>query len=142
MTSTKEFSRAMRQLTRVPAQVAREVSAEINALIQEGFDRGTDPYGRPWAPLRPATLAKGRRPPPLTDTGKGRAGVYAKPMSGAGILLVSEVPYMRKHQMGAPPRLVRRDFLPINVLPKAWNAAIKEAVEARVAKTLGVKSNG
>lgn len=141
MTTTKEFSRAMRQLTRVPSRVSRDVSARINELIQEGFDRGTNPYGRPWAPLRPATLAKGRRPPPLTDTGKGRAGVYAKPMSGAGIVLVSEVPYMRKHQMGAPPRLARRDFLPINVLPKAWNEAIKESLEEQIAKTLGVKQS-
>src|SRR5690606_17437543 len=63
------LARALRELVRVPSQIAGAVSDAINDRIQAGFDQGTDPYGSPWAELAPYTLAKGRTPPPLTESG-------------------------------------------------------------------------
>jgi hypothetical protein len=86
--SFKGFQRlhgTLRALAEVPSRAAKAASESIATLILDGFDAGTDPYGRPWAPLRPYTLAKGRFPPPLTDSGAMRDSVDVRPTAGAGI---------------------------------------------------------
>jgi hypothetical protein len=133
--TTLSFSKALKSLLGVPAQIAAAVSKDINKDIQDKFDAGQDPYGKSWAPLKPATLAKGRHPPPLTDTRKGRKGVKAKPMQGAGISLTSSISYMAIHQKGNPPILARRSFFPDNTIPKQW----LKFWESRLAKGIKVK---
>lgn len=132
------FARALRDLTRVPAQIAPRVASEIAAEIDRNFSAGVDPYGKPWAPLRPATLAKGRHPPPLTDTGKGRNSIRVFAQRGSGVAITVGVAYMGIHQTGAPPRLVARRFLPAGVLPKRWaqiwQRALTDATKARLAR--------
>jgi phage gpG-like protein len=137
--STLTFSKALKSLLGVPSQIAGPVAKDINQEIQKKFDAGQDPYGKSWASLKPATLAKGRHPPPLTDTGKGRSGVKAQPMQGAGIALTSSVSYMGIHQKGNPPILARRSFFPVNTLPKQW----LKLWEKRLVKGVKVRlSNG
>jgi hypothetical protein len=141
VTSAIAASRAFAELARVPSKVARKVAHEIDLEIQRCFDRGVDPYGRPWAPLAPATLRKGRTPPPLTDTWKGRASVEVKPMRGAGVAITVGTPYMKYHQSGASKgnwRLPIRMFLPTNVLPKAWRKIYVEALAEMTAAALRV----
>lgn len=137
--SAREYSRALRSLINVPAQVAKDVVKEINFEIQAGFDAGRDPYRRPWAPLAPSTLK--RRPwrgfPPLTDTREGRRGVKAKAVSGAGVQITSSVAHLNVHQFGNPPRLPARPFLPKGVLPKSWAARYQAQYLKKFRATIG-----
>jgi phage gpG-like protein len=116
------FSRALSDLSGIPAQIASRVAVRISADIQRSFDAGTDPYGRAWAPLKPRTIAKGRHAPPLTDTGAGRQGVRVFAQSGAGVAMTSAVAYMGIHQSGDQPRMAARKFFPEGVLPAKWRA--------------------
>jgi phage gpG-like protein len=142
---TLAASRAFAELARVPSRAARKIAHAIDLEIQKGFDRGVDPYGRSWAPLAPATLAKGRTPPPLTDTWKGRASVEVKPTRGAGVAITVGTQYMKFHQTGARKgrwRLPARPFLPTNVLPKAWRKVYVDVLSELTALTLGGKRRG
>ncbi len=120
MRTAKQFSAALAKLVTVPSQIAPAVAKKINRELQRGFDAGQDPYGKAWAPLRPRTLAKGRHPPPLTDTHAGRNSVKAAASQDAGVVITVGVPYMGIHQAGDPPRMVARRFLPVARLPQAW----------------------
>lgn len=140
-----DASRVFAQLSRVPSQAAKPVAQRISAEIQKRFDAGQDPYGRTWAPLAPATIAKGRRPPPLTDTGRGRASIAVKPTRGAGMSIRVGVPYMVHHQFGARKgrwNLPARPFLPLTVLPKEWNRIYQEEIAAMSARLFRGLSRG
>lgn len=131
------FSKALKSLLEVPAQIAKDVAKDISKDIQANFDAGQDAYKRPWTKLAKATLAKGRHPPPLTDTRKGRRGIKVLPAQGAGISITSSVGYMGIHQHGSPPRLPRRSFLPTNTMPKAWHASYQKHLTKKVKEKLG-----
>ena len=113
------YSQALASLASVPSQVAARVATRIRRQIALNFSAGVDPYGRAWAPLAPATLAKGRHPPPLTDTSRGRQGIRVFAASGAGIQITSSVSYMGVHQDGSG-RIPARKFLPEYRLPAKW----------------------
>lgn len=116
------------RLSSIPARTAVLAAPGINRLIREQFRAGVDPYGRAWADLRPATIARGRRPPPLTDTGKLRDGTRVRPFPGrrAGLQLVVGESYGRFHQTGTS-RMVARRILPQQGMPRAWRAVLLEA---------------
>lgn len=123
--NARDGAAALRRLAAVPARIAGDVASVINDLIQDGFDRGTNPYGRAWARLRPTTLAKGRFPPPLTDTGAMRGGTRAVPRGGAGIDLEAPPP-ANFHQHGTV-YMIARAVLPTGTLPPDWQAAAQRA---------------
>lgn len=130
------------ELSTVPSRAAAEAAGELNDLLREQYATGTDPYGRPWAPLRPATLAKGRQPPPLFDTGDMAEGTGARPAQGAGIEL--NVPFPGgAHQRGSRnvPWNTRNPARPIlpdeDELPEAWQAAIEKAADNATARVMG-----
>ena len=135
--TARGYARALADLASVPAQIAPRVAARISVDIQASFDAGTDPYGRAWAPLRPRTIAKGRHPPPLTDTSRGRSGIRVFAQSGAGVAMTSSVDYMGIHQDGRPGMAARK-FFPEGVLPRKWRAIWQEeltlATRARLAR--------
>lgn len=135
MSGARAFARTLRELAKVPARVAPEASDEINTLLQEGFDAGIDPYGNAWTALAPATLAKGRTPPPLTDTHAMRDGTQARPLSGAGIGLEAPTPADR-HQRGGVFLPVRK-VLPDLGLPATWRAAIRDVYGRVLGKAMG-----
>jgi hypothetical protein len=116
------------RMSQVPRRVAVIAAPEITKLLQKQFATGTDPYGRPWRPLKPATLAKGRRPPPLTDSGAMRRGTVARAAPGgrAGIRLLVGKRYGFFHQSGTRYMAARR-ILPQNGLPYAWSRVLAEA---------------
>lgn len=122
-----QLERNVALLARVPARAAADASRGIAREIDREFTAGRDPYGRAWAPLRPSTLAKGRRPPPLTDTREMRDGVSVKPMPAAGISITfkREVPAIF-HQKGTR-FMARREILPTNRLPAAWSRVLEDA---------------
>jgi hypothetical protein len=136
--SAAEYSQALRLLVKVPSQISAKVADRIKKEILKGFTSGKDPYGGAWAPLRPATLAKGRTPPPLTDTGKGKRSIKVSPVSGAGVQVTVGKAYMKYHMTGTPIMVPRR-FLPVNSLPKAWRKIWQEELTKAARKKLNAK---
>lgn len=122
-----QLARNIAQLARVPSRAAALAAPGIAREIQHEFDRGVDPYGRPWKPLKPSTLARGRHPPPLTDTREMRDGIAVRPLPAAGIAITfaRDVPAIF-HQRGTR-FMALRAILPTNVLPKAWGAILAAA---------------
>jgi hypothetical protein len=122
----------VRRLAELPRKVAEEAKPGLDRLLREEFVNGTDPYGRAWAPLKPSTIARGRRPPPLDDTGTLKRGTTVELQRGRtpGLLLKTGAVYGYFHQMGfrigttkVPPRRV----LPQYGLPAGWKIVLREA---------------
>jgi hypothetical protein len=132
--SIGRLSHVLDKLIELPRKLAAEVKPDIDRLLQQQFKDGVDPYGRPWAPLRPATLALGRRPPPLTDSRVLRDGTQVVLGRGnsAGLRIHLGAPYGFFHQTGyrnvrtgrrVPPRRV----LPQQGIPQSWSRALRAA---------------
>lgn len=126
------MSERLAELATVPSRTAKAVSSRLETLMQEEFDRGADPYETPWAPLRPATLAKGRTPPPLTDTSAMRDSLRVRPLAGAGVGITIAHP-AGPHQTGwSGPQGEgpARPILPTGAeLPDGWVEVIEEEAE-------------
>lgn len=80
------------------ADSARIVSAnlaeETIELIREGFATSTDPYGKPWAPL------KMRSGQPLRDTGGLQSSWHRRFVTAEGFVVESGKAYAAYHQGG------------------------------------------
>jgi hypothetical protein len=126
----------MDRLAQVPRRAATIAAPGLTRLLQAEFREGKDPYGRAWAPLRPATLATGRRPPPLTGFTRAlKRGTRAEqPRANyAGIRLVVGAPYGYFAQVGfrnarTGTRVPSRRILPQHGVPRAWSAVLDRAV--------------
>lgn len=126
------LAKTLRGLSKVPSQIAVEVSRDLNRRLEAGFAMGVDPYGHMWAKLRPATIAKGRFPPPLTDKGAMRARTRLIPMAGAGLKLKESLGGApERFHMGGTRYMAKRRFFPDAGLPASWRADIRK-VAARV----------
>lgn len=129
----------LNDLARIPSRVSAKVAPKIAELIQEEFDDGADPYGTPWEPLAEATLAKGRTPPPLTDTLHSppnmRDTVHVRPMQAAGVKITIDHP-AAPHQTGWNGRQGQgpaRPPLPARgELPAGWQEVIESEIERDV----------
>ena len=123
-------------LARLPSRVSARVAEDIGAAIQSEFDGGQDPYGNAWQKLAPATLDRGRTPPPLTDSGAMRGSLRVSPLPRAGVGITIDHP-AAPHQtgwsgpQGSGPA---RPILPAGVMPATWNRAIREACEDEFGK--------
>ena len=107
-------------------EIALEASIEIFETIDSTFTLGADPYGETWAPLAPATLAKGRTPPPLTDTGAMRESLRVSVTQDAIVAsLESPAGYHQNGTRYMPARPVLPDYG--RGLPDAWRQAITDA---------------
>jgi len=128
--SMGQLARNLERLAAVPSQASADVAATIDNLIDDQFDRGTDPYGKPWAPLAPSTVRQGRRPPPGTDTRELRDSVSVRPLPGAGVGITIGADYAEHFDR-------KRPILPRGTLPRTWNDAIQAAVDAAAERALG-----
>jgi hypothetical protein len=127
-------------LARVPSRAAATVALELEALLEEEYETGTDPYGTPWAPLAESTLARGRHAPPLTDTGSMRLGTTVTPTRYAGVAIFVPHPGA-PHQTGwSGPQNSgpARPILPFREMPAAWRDVIEGAV-SREARAVGAR---
>jgi hypothetical protein len=122
------------KLARVPSQVAGDASEGIRSEIEAEFEGGHDPYGKSWEALAESTIARGRRPPPLTDSGD-MAAVDVHPTSGAGIAIEFGPEYSGFHQTGTKNMPARKP-LPEAGFPTSWSKAIADAATARVEKAM------
>ncbi len=117
------------RLSDVPARTAAIAAPKLDRLVQRQFENGVDPYGRPWAPLRPSTIGTGRKPPPLTGfTRKLRdgTGVKVRPGGRAGLVVKIGAPYGTFHQTGTRFMVARR-IMPQFGMPAAWRAVLTDA---------------
>lgn len=133
--TVKGYSAAMRGLAGIASQIAAPVARRIRRQIALNFSAGVDPYGRAWAPLAARTLAKGRHPPPLTDTRRGREGIRVFPLNRTGVGITSDVDYMGVHQDGAA-HIPARKFLPELALPPAWKRIWQEELSRAARRRL------
>lgn len=84
------------------------------ARIKVCFQRSTDPYGTPWAPIHH------RQGQPLLDTGRLRNSIKHN-VRGTNLELASNLIYADNHQYGITVK--QRRYLPDKQgLPKAWLA--------------------
>ena len=133
-----------KRLRQVPAQASRAVAVGLHELIEDEFDAGTDPYGTAWEPLAPATVARGRHAPPLTDYGAMReslntfALVKGGELSG-GVGITIDQP-ASPHQTGwsgpqgeGPARPILPDR---GRLPATWDELIATSVSDAIKETL------
>lgn len=131
------LQRSLSALASVPSRAAGPASASINALLRQEYAQGTDPYGRAWAPLAASTLRRGRRPPPLTATGRMRDGTLANPLRGSGVSVVLPFPGVI-HMGGSSRGLPARPPLPRGgQLPRAWRDAVNRAVVMSFRSAMG-----
>ena len=132
-----ELGRLMKvieKLAYVPKRMAVIAAPKLSALLLEQFTSGRDPYGRAWRPLKPSTLARGRRPPPLTDKKKLRDGTKATP-GRAGIRLSVGASYGIFHQVGfhvGKTWVAPRRILPQFGMPATWKRALDESARQAV----------
>jgi hypothetical protein len=114
----------------LPDRIADRLPAEFSALLDEQFSTGVDPYGDPWAPLADSTIATGRSPPPLTDTGAMHASAVVS--ASGGVVTMSVDDPAGFHQTGTR-NMPAREVLPTDArgLPPAYELAIvRVATEA------------
>lgn len=123
------LANALRKLAGVPSQVAKDAAAEITELLLDQYAAGMDPRGRAWKPLAASTIAKGRKPPPGTETFQMRDSTRAVPGAGAGILLEVGPSYATYYD-------AVRNIFPRDGLPPSWREAIRQALEARARKAV------
>lgn len=119
-------------LATVPSRVAKDVADDLDALLEDQFDRGVDPYGAKWEDLAPRTL-KRHGPPPLTFKGDMRAGTFARAQRGAGISLEAPFP-AGIHMTGGDSgnwHMPARPMFPVgDALPPKWQEAIDDRLDA------------
>ncbi len=131
-----QLAENLRRLASVPSRVSRPVSDEIAKSIQKQFDDGVNAYGRAWAALAPSTLAKGRTPPPLTDTRAMRNSLNVRPASAAGVQISIGFP-AGIHQGGSPKtNLPARPVLPTGVFPRTWTEIVERVTRDYVGRTM------
>jgi hypothetical protein len=121
------MQQSLRNLVNVPSRAAGPAADGITKELRREYRAGTDPYGKPWAPLAPSTIARGRRNPPLTATRAMAGSTVAKTLPGAGIGLVADFP-AAVHQNSRRARLPQRHVFPVGVLPARWREVIERAI--------------
>ena len=138
-----ELSARLAELAKVPSRIAAAVAADLEALLEQGYRRGRNPYGEPWAPLKRRTLAK-HRPPPLTHHGLMREDTSVAPRGGAGVVLSAPFP-AGIHMTGAGLQTsddpadewgmeARPMFPDGEALPASWQKAIDRRVREAFGK--------
>jgi hypothetical protein len=135
----------IRKLSDLPRAVAVEAQEPLNRLLQAEFRTGTDPYGRPWAPIKPSTLARrqvSRSPTPLTDTRELRDGTRVDIREGgrAGLVIRTGAPYAYFHQVGfrvGRQSVPARRILPQFGLPAGWKLVLRDAARRAARKAVG-----
>jgi len=117
----------------IPARVASRAAQGITAQIRQDTAAGLDCYGRPFAPLAPATLARGRHPPPMVDTGGSLSETRAVALRGAGITIHVGGHY--EHHLTSSGTRPAREVAPTRgPLPASWSRRVDNAAKIEAAR--------
>ena len=125
------FAAEIKRLTKIaesPPKIAAIAASQIATQVDKEFAMGADPYGAAWAALAPRTLAKGRFPPPLTDTGATHQSVRAE-AEGSNVRVTVDG-QAHWHQSGTS-NMPARPILPEDggSLPDAGEKAFASAIK-------------
>ncbi len=132
-----EVIAALRGLAEVPSRTTKAVAPLLLARWRADWRAGKDPHGRAWAPLAPATLAKGRTPPPMIETGGTLASTAVRPLKGAG-LAITVGGFAALHMRATPDRPARTT-VPTMGVPASWRGIIAKAAKDQAARAAGGK---
>lgn len=100
--------------------------------IRRPFARGTDPYGKPWAPLKRATDQRGLSGGQLVLTGALRGSFSGHVQTDSSLVFgVGSPDYASYHQHGTAT-IPRRQFVPDGTLPAQWEADLRAAIVKRL----------
>jgi hypothetical protein len=124
----RDVRRLVDELGQLPRRLAVAAAPDITRAIAAQFRDGVDPYGKPWAPLKPSTLQK-HGPPPLTYTGELKGGTKAEPMTGmrVGLTIRIGARYGAFHQVGfrvGRTKVKPRKILPNRGMPASWRVIL------------------
>src|SRR3954463_11000641 len=126
------------KLSRVPSDIAKDGARGIQNQITMDTSSGLDCYGQPFAALKPSTLAKGRRPPPMVATGKSLDETHVSPLRGAGIGITLGGAF--KHHLRRTPNRAARQVAPVRAgLPASWKRRLDAARDLRIRRTMGAQ---
>lgn len=116
------------------------MAEDLKTLIDDSFENSVSPSGRPWEPLKPATIAQRRAnsDKPLVDTGRLRNSISATAESRS-IVFGTNVVYGGTHQFGRGP-IPARPYLPVTPSQQfmnqgpadVWLQELREAVRRYV----------
>lgn len=131
------LSRNLRRLAEVPSRMATKAAEGISDAIQQQFDAGVDPYGEPWEPLAPSTLARKQGPGILDETSAMRDGIEVAPTGGAGVgITFNDKPDVAMYHQYGTARMPARKILPEEGLPDTWERALADAAEDEIERTM------
>lgn len=136
----RDVRRVVDELGQLPRRIAVAAAPDITRELARQFTTGTDPYGKPWAPLKPSTLRQ-HGPPPLTYKGKLSGGTAAHPMTGGrlGLTIRIGARYGAFHQIGfrvGRTRVPARKILPSRGMPAAWRAILNRHARELAARAV------
>ena len=118
------FDRVSERLEKISKHRAvdmyRILGIKAEQLIVAGFQNSTDPYDKPWKPL------KYRAGQPLVDTGLLRRSFGVSP-TGGYVDVVSGIKYGIYHQEGSG-NLPQRKIVPDKGIPKKWEQQMYKAI--------------
>ncbi len=126
---------ALSKLATIPSQVAKRAAPRITDQMQDDTRAAVDPYKRPYAPHKPATVKRWGSHPLLQMSGAGVDSLKAEPMAGAGIQVTADE-HMVFTQAGTPTQAVRAVTPNSPQLPASWNQIIAEETERVIAERL------
>jgi hypothetical protein len=143
MAVTGDFGRltatinALRGLANVPSQVAAVAAPRITGQMQADTSAQRDPFGRAYAPHKPATVKRWGPHPVLNLTGAGIGSLEAKPQAGSGIEVTADT-HMAFTQAGTPTQVVRAVLPNRPGLPATWRGILEESSAEVIARRLKV----
>lgn len=121
------------KLARIPSRIATRAAASLTIQVHQDTASGLDCYGKPFADLAASTLAKGRRPPPMIDTGASLDATRFRPLGGAGIGM--EIGGAYQYHLRASGTRPARQVAPVRAgIPATWNARIRREGQRAVAE--------
>ena len=116
--------------------IAIKGAVEINKVVEQQFASGTDPYGRSWADLKASTVKKGRKPPPLTASGRMRR--MAKAVPSAKGTITEKIPFPAPIHQAGSAQMAARVLVPHGLLPRSWSEPLQrvgvEVISSRLKK--------
>ena len=121
-------------------QALNAIARYIHRQTMQRFETETDPWGRPWAPLKPSTLARRRHGGDriLQDTGRLKGG-YHWLVRGDTAVVRAGVYYAAYHQFGTRTRTGRQLIPPRKMLPEhPWPKGYLEDIRRIVRRVYGV----
>jgi hypothetical protein len=132
-----EVIAALRGLAEVPSRTTKAVAPLLLARWRADWRAGKDPHGRAWAALAPNTLAKGRTPPPMIETGGTLASTAVRPLKGSG-LAITVGGFASLHMRSTTVRPARAT-VPTMGVPASWRGIIAKAAKEQAARAAGGK---